>query len=188
MPALWVALVIFIIISAATVAGFKAYEYTGTPEFCVSCHQMETKYASWQNSEHAEVRCMACHSSPEKYGELIAHLRGSRYVYTYLTGWYTRPVIKAEPDSPARREACLACHSEMSLVKGEEAKLLAGKTAQTHTMHRDLKLQCTECHANLVHGKFEPVAAKPKSELCVACHTSRGVWWFPEVAENSRQY
>jgi len=38
------------------------YHKTETPEFCASCHVMETQYDAWlHNGAHRRVKCTDCH-------------------------------------------------------------------------------------------------------------------------------
>ena len=86
------------IIAAIFIGVFAAFiTYSSTPRFCGSCHIMETRYVSLRNSDHAdEASCIDCHSEPGLMGEIEAHLAGSRYVYTYLTGELSAPILLAE--------------------------------------------------------------------------------------------
>ena len=88
--------------------------YTSTARFCASCHIMETRYVSWQNSDHAAyTNCLSCHSEPGLTGEIKAHLAGARYVYAYLSGRQSGPILLADvpnqPHSSAVR-SCNSCH------------------------------------------------------------------------------
>jgi cytochrome c nitrite reductase small subunit len=45
--------------------GWGVMAYTSMPDFCNSCHVMNTRYVSWQRSPHgAAATCIECHSEP----------------------------------------------------------------------------------------------------------------------------
>lgn len=44
--------------------GMAFAEYSMQPDFCRSCHNMETYYQAWHNSTHKNVPCTDCHFEP----------------------------------------------------------------------------------------------------------------------------
>ncbi len=164
------------IILCVLVAGILAvpiYRYTDSPGFCNSCHYMNTKYASWERSSHADVTCIVCHSGPGTFGGFIAHIEGMKYVPIYLTGELTRPIIGAEHDDASHRAACLKCHDTQKMSYSER-NLWPDQRA--HSIHESLELPCTSCHADFIHGSLSPTrTASVKKELCGQCHRQENV-------------
>jgi nitrate/TMAO reductase-like tetraheme cytochrome c subunit len=153
---------IFAFIGIATVAGLQ---YTSSPSFCgEKCHQMSTRYASWKHSTHSDIECLECHAEPGIRGEVAAHVNGVRYIGPVLTGELTRPIIRAEVSDAT----CLQCHKEVAEALRE--------LREVHTVHIEIDLQCTNCHANLVHATIQPGEALPTKETCVECHQQKGVF------------
>lgn len=139
--------------------------YTSTARFCASCHIMETRYISWQNSDHAAyTNCLSCHSEPGLTGELKAHLAGARYVYAYLSGRQSGPILLAEVPN----ENCFKCHDANSFSdNGEEVGQVH---ASYHRLHTEKKINCTACHGGLAHATMLPVKSRSAMALCQDCH------------------
>jgi len=162
-PLTWIASAgIVVVILIGVFAAFIAY--SSTPRFCGSCHIMETRYVSLRNSDHAdEASCIECHSEPGLIGEIEAHLVGSRYVYTYLTGELSAPILLAEVPN----ENCFKCHELTRLSK----KPSPGEIHETyHTIHIEKELHCIGCHGGLAHATMLPVKARSAMTLCIRCH------------------
>ncbi|HXH13369.1 MAG TPA: NapC/NirT family cytochrome c [Alphaproteobacteria bacterium] len=141
--------------------GWGVMVYTATPDFCNSCHVMNTRYVSWRRSPHmAAATCIECHSEPGWWGELRAHLNGARYLVVLLTGEMSGPLIRAEVSDAS----CLECHPAAQLPETVRNHRIL------HTTHLARGLHCADCHAGLVHGTLYGGQARPAMTLCVECH------------------
>ncbi len=158
----WLTLaLVLVVIGIGGSASWGVMTYTGSPEFCTSCHIMETRYASWQRSPHfGKATCIQCHSEPDAWGEFRAHLNGTRYLYVMLTGEKSGPILRATVDSAT----CAHCHPAGALPE----------TTRTHRVFHRAHLAggivCTACHAGLVHGSLYGRQARPAMQGCVVCH------------------
>lgn len=140
--------------------------YSSTPRFCASCHLMETRYISWQHSDHAQVTdCLSCHSEPGPLGELKAHLAGIRYLYAFVTGRQRGPILLAEVPNGN----CLKCHEQEQLLT-EEPPARGEVHSTYHHLHLARQQQCTACHGGLAHATMLPVKARSAMSLCQSCH------------------
>lgn len=144
--------------------------YTSKSETCGTCHEMRTLYVSWQHSTHDGVQCMQCHSDPGLWGQIVAKVQGAQRLAVHLAG--TFDLIRAEVGN----KICLQCHPGFKendkLVALADHPLL--ERFPVHQRHEPLDLECTNCHARMVHGRLhtsQPVAA----EDCSECHEERGV-------------
>jgi nitrate/TMAO reductase-like tetraheme cytochrome c subunit len=147
-------------------AAWGALTYTASPAFCASCHVMETRYVSWRRSGHADrASCIECHSEPGPWGELKAHLNGTRYLYVMLTGEKSGAILRAE----VAAATCERCHSPAGLPERTPHLVVR------HGLHRGRGVECTACHAGLVHGALNARDVRPASDVCAACHAGRGV-------------
>lgn len=154
------------ILVCAVVAGFIGY--SSTPQFCSMCHIMETRYVSWQNSDHADVTdCLSCHSEPGTLGEIKAHLAGSRYLYAYIRGEVSRPILLADVPN----QNCFKCHEKERL---KEEPVPTEIHATYHAIHIEKGLSCVECHGGLAHATMLPVRARSAMSLCQQCHKAEG--------------
>jgi len=139
--------------------------YTSTARFCASCHIMETRYVSWQNSDHAAyTNCLSCHSEPGLTGEIKAHLAGARYVYAYLSGRQSGPILLADVPN----ENCFKCHDAENF--GENAQDLGQAHSSYHRLHVEKKIACVSCHGGLAHATMLPVKSRSAMTLCQNCH------------------
>jgi nitrate/TMAO reductase-like tetraheme cytochrome c subunit len=144
--------------------GWGVMAYTSTPDFCNSCHVMNTRYVSWQRSPHgAAATCIECHSEPGWGGELKAHFNGARYLVVMLTGEMSGPLIRAEVSDAS----CLPCHPPEHLPETVRNHRIL------HAKHMNMGLHCADCHAGLVHGTLYGGQTRPAMALCVDCHARR---------------
>ena len=159
----WIAITLTVVLVVAALSA-ATIMYTSTPQFCSSCHIMETRYVSWKYSDHADfTTCLSCHAEPGLMGEIKAHLAGSRYVYSFLRGRVSRGVLLAEVPN----ENCFKCHDEAQLPE----KPRGGAVHDTyHTIHTAKELHCVECHGGLAHATMLPVKARSAMTLCQRCH------------------
>lgn len=158
----WLTLtLIFAVVGIGVVAAWGVITYTGSPAFCASCHIMQTRYVSWQRSPHGgKATCIQCHSEPDAWGELKAHLNGTRYLYVMLTGEKSAPILKAT----VAAATCERCHAAETLPEATRTHRIL------HREHLDREIECTACHAGLVHGSLYGRQARPAMEGCVGCH------------------
>ena len=153
-----------LVIVVAAAVFLAAISYTSTPRFCSSCHIMETRHISWKNSDHADsTNCLSCHSEPGTLGEIKAHLAGSRYLYAFVRGEVSGPILMAEVPNMN----CFKCH-EAETLKEDPAP---GEIHATyHAIHIEKELMCVECHGGLAHATMVPVRARSAMSLCQRCH------------------
>jgi nitrate/TMAO reductase-like tetraheme cytochrome c subunit len=158
----WLTLaLVLVVIGIGGGAAWGVLSYTGSPVFCASCHVMQTRYVSWQRSPHwGKATCIQCHSEPGPWGEIKAHLNGTRYLYVMLTGERSSPILKAAVASAT----CERCHAGGALPE-------VTRTHQVlHRAHLAREIECTACHAGLVHGSLYGHRTRPAMAGCVSCH------------------
>lgn len=87
----------------------STWDYSGKPDFCASCHTMETVTSSHSNSAHAEVTCTACHLgvgfAPTM---LVKKATDASQIVKNLTGTYEKP-IRIRHNVPVT-QSCESCH------------------------------------------------------------------------------
>lgn len=151
--------IIFIVSSAVilAIAIFGTMEYTSRPQYCNSCHEMNSMYSAWSTSAHKKVLCLKCHAKPGTIGYFEAKLGGLKDVYYHITGTYKKP-IKVIGDSKQFNVSCLQCH-----------KNKVGQNTPHNTIHFKVGLACTECHDDLVHNKKNNTKP-PTLAICNKCH------------------
>ncbi|AZU63668.1 NapC/NirT family cytochrome c [Neobacillus mesonae] len=140
MPKKWLlvlALIVGVFLSFSTV---KSMDYLDSPGFCQNCHTMQSQYASFMDSTHAELQCNDCHlPHKSEAGKLFFKGRaGMTHIYYNTLGKNQIPdVIHAtERTKGIMNDNCISCH----------------KSTLTNVSH-DAKDSCTSCHTTVPHGK-----------------------------------
>ena len=141
-----------------------AVEFSSTPTFCQSCHNMKPYYKSWQTSSHNQVACIECHIAPGIKGEAMGKMQAMNQLVKYVTGTYgLKPWAEVEDASCMRS----GCHSERKV----EGLVDFNGVAFDHTKHlgelrREKQLRCTSCHSQIVQGEHIAVTVS----TCILCH------------------
>jgi cytochrome c nitrite reductase small subunit len=115
-------------------------EQTDSPDFCNSCHIMDSAFGSFQESNHAHLQCNDCHAPTDN---LLVKLSfkaraGAGHMYYNTIGRGSIPdVLHATSDSvDVVNDNCISCH-EPSLQE------------VSHTS----KETCSDCHRSVPHGR-----------------------------------
>ena len=162
------AALLFLVVAVfgAVALGAYAIEITGHPKFCVSCHNMDEYYASWEHSSHKDVACIECHAKPGVSGIVAAKAQGMVQLVEYISGSYgTKP--HGELGNANCQQA--GCHEE--IVKDEKLILLYDKIKFRHDKHlgehpNGKTLNCVSCHGQTVQGQHISVS----KTTCLTCH------------------
>jgi len=147
--AILIAFMALIIIGLA-VTGYRFYDYVEhDPQFCASCHIMETAWRTWQEGSHKAVGCKSCHQQ---------HIQDrARIVWR----WATSNIEAIPPHTQLKREVCENCHLN------EKTQWAHIQTTAGHDVHVvRAKLECLACHLPSLH------ATNPQAAACATCHTS----------------
>ncbi len=145
--------VLGVVAVAALIVGWRGYQYIQhSPNFCMSCHTMDSAWALWSQSAHRNVECHTCHESN--------FATSMKQLYEYATQRPVEVVKHARVD----RAVCETCHSaEKSPSKWNRIAEMPG-----HKVHAGKeRVQCVQCHATQIH-RF-----RPAEQICGDCH--RGV-------------
>lgn len=155
-----------IAIVALLAVGKPVYEYSNSPEFCGTCHTMDTAVASYEQSRHRTVGlqdgCMGCHShvriGPIE-NKLVANLKdhaveGTKDLIMYFAGGEVHPDINYTVPH-LENERCLYCHStDPRAIPSSQHPV----TAADHSTPIDVSEQ------------FEKAVANPREQDCRVCH------------------
>ncbi len=143
---------------------------TSTDEFCMSCHSGHAHdeevlaTAHGNNSSGIVVECQQCHLPQEPINYLIAKIKVSTDVFTYLatpdfstTEW--QEANRARLSEMAREDirgmnssTCRNCHVRVYEFQPEAMSQMA---AGMHTMNASRpeseRQQCVDCHTGIAH-------------------------------------
>jgi len=94
------------------VGGGRMVKFMDGPRFCgTACHQvMEPEWVAFQNSPHANVRCVDCHVGEGAGAKFNAKLNGLRQMVSSTFDLYERPVPTPVHQLRPARETCEKCH------------------------------------------------------------------------------
>jgi nitrate/TMAO reductase-like tetraheme cytochrome c subunit len=94
------------------IGGARMLHFMDSPEFCgTACHPiMEPEWVAYQNSPHANVKCVDCHVGEGAQALLDAKLNGLHQVYSAILDKYERPVPTPVHQLRPARETCEKCH------------------------------------------------------------------------------
>jgi len=158
----------FLVIAAFGAVALGAYgiKITGHPKFCVSCHNMDEYYASWEHSSHKDVACIGCHAKPGIAGTVAAKAQGMVQLVQYISGSYG-----TKPHGELGNANCqqIGCHEE--IVTDEKLILLYDRIKFRHDKHlsehpNGKTLNCVSCHGQTVQGQHISVS----KTTCLTCH------------------
>jgi nitrate/TMAO reductase-like tetraheme cytochrome c subunit len=162
------AALLFLVVAVfgAVALGAYAIEITGHPKFCVSCHNMDDYYVSWEHSSHKDVACIECHAEPGVAGLAAAKAKGIVQLVEYISGSYgTKPHGEISSASCQQGD----CHGQ--IVNDEKVLMLYDKIKFRHDKHlsehpNGKSLNCVSCHGQTVQGQHISVS----KTTCLTCH------------------
>jgi nitrate/TMAO reductase-like tetraheme cytochrome c subunit len=162
------AALLFLVVAVFGAVALGAYgiKVTGHPKFCVSCHNMEGYYASWEHSSHKDVACVGCHTKPGVAGTVAAKAQGMVQLVQYVAGSYgTKP--HGEISSASCQHG--GCHEEIG--KDDKFVMLYDRIKFRHDRHllehpNGKTLNCVSCHGQTVQGQHISVS----KTTCLTCH------------------
>ncbi len=155
-----VSLIVLLLVLLATT------ELTSKPNFCSSCHYMESYVEGWKTSSHADVTCTKCHFPPGFKSKVKGKLTAASMVVNYMTGIYK----KSKPWAEISDESCLrsGCHVERLLNGNVPFKegIIFDHRSHLNNLRREKELRCTSCHSQIVQGEHISVT----ETTCFLCH------------------
>ena len=136
--ALKIALAVFVFAAVGMLVAGAGYAYADSPQFCGSCHSMTESTASWQASNHKQIRCTDCHLPHQNLAiHLIVKAKtGMNDTYHEVLRDYPANMVLSTQGKAIVNDNCLRCHQ--STV--ENTAMAAGGN------------DCIKCHRGLVHG------------------------------------
>ena len=163
---LWRRKLIVVAVCVLGIAGMAVMIHqTSRPLFCKSCHEMQYVYRTWTESSHQDVSCEHCHYEAGVVGMIKTKIGGLKEGLKHVAD---RPAIEDIHPGISRvpSERCMHCHEQAELPDEFTYHLLT----ITHQKHLDRGAECTDCHANVVHGGKAPFKNTPSMSKCLGCH------------------
>jgi len=138
----------------------KALSYLSSdPIECINCHVMESYYASWKNSSHAErATCVDCHLPADNYvDKYVSKARdGWNHTVAFTLNTYGKRMQISDDGSRRVQENCIRCHTSQArtIVKGSEGHYATGSGNLGDR-------KCWDCHRLVPHGKVRSLNGSP---------------------------
>ncbi len=126
--------------------GWGVIQFTNSPTFCSSCHEMAPEYSTFTASAHNNITCVQCHIKPGAVNMLTHKMKSLKEVYYHVTG-VPEQIVQTESEAISN-ENCLQCHSKNRLVTA------SGDLKVNHKGHIEEGVPCISCHAGVVHAKI----------------------------------
>lgn len=100
-------------VSLIALASVGVVHYTESNEFCGQvCHApMAPEFSAHQVGAHARVDCVQCHVAPGAKGFVAAKTNGTRQLYLFMRGTYSKPIPEPHDRLPAVTGTCAECHT-----------------------------------------------------------------------------
>lgn len=141
-----------------------ALELTNTEKFCISCHEMETNFAEYQETihynNHSGVRatCPDCHVPKQWQHKIKAKILASKDVYHTLVGTidtpekYEKHRLEMASMSWVKMKAsdsreCRNCHK----FEYMDFTIQENRAAAQHQTALDEGKTCIDCHQGIAH-------------------------------------
>ncbi|MBM4300682.1 MAG: cytochrome c nitrite reductase small subunit [Deltaproteobacteria bacterium] len=121
------------------------YAKSESPEFCGSCHVMESRYEAWFHAgAHRRIKCVDCHlpNDTSLNHALWKVLDGGKEFLVFHTGRVAEDIRLSPHGAKVLKENCLRCHTETMARVNEDRN-------------------CWECHRRLGHKQTGAMATLP---------------------------
>jgi len=140
----------------------KATSYmSNDAEACINCHVMESYYATWQHSSHAQrAECVDCHLPVENYIDKYASKSrdGWNHSVAFTLNTYGKRMLITDDGARRVQENCKRCHASR---KATLVKHIDRYHAFDSETLGDRK--CWDCHREVPHGKVRSINGTPNN-------------------------
>jgi len=140
----------------------KAISYLSTnAEACINCHVMESYYATWQHSSHAQrATCVECHLPVDNYIDKYASKTrdGWNHSTAFTLNTYGKRMLISGDGARRVQENCVRCHSSLS-------KAIIKNIDRYHAFDSESlgDRKCWDCHRQIPHGRVRSINAAPNN-------------------------
>lgn len=156
------AVTVAVVMGVHLVKESKATSYLSSdPAACINCHVMESYYATWQHSSHAErATCVECHLPVDNYIDKYASKTrdGWNHSVAFTLNTYGKRMLITEDGARRVQENCIECHSSFS-------KTLIRNVDRYHAFDSESlgDRKCWDCHRNVPHGRVRSINGTPNN-------------------------
>lgn len=133
------------------------------PKACINCHVMNTQYATWQHSSHANVAsCVDCHLPTDNFFEKYKAktIDGWNHSVAFTMGTYDNAMKISEYGAERVQKNCISCHKSVTSTMSSNAK-------NYHNFDDKSSIEngrkCWDCHKSVPHGKVRGLSTTPNN-------------------------
>lgn len=141
----------------------KAFSYLSEdPKACINCHVMNTQYATWQHSSHAQrATCVECHLPTDGVvNKYMAKARdGFNHTLAFTLDTYDHAMRISDDGASRVQKNCISCHKSVTSVIGSNAD----KYHNFDDSNVENGRKCWSCHKQVPHGKVRGLTTTPYS-------------------------
>ncbi len=154
--------VVAIVFFAYLVYASKALSYlSADPKACINCHVMNTQYATWQHSSHAErATCVECHLPVDNMlNKYAAKARdGWNHSVAFTMNTFGQNIGISEDGANRVQANCISCHATLT-------QLIIANRDRYHdfTGSPVTDRKCWDCHRDVPHGKVRSLSSTPNA-------------------------
>jgi cytochrome c nitrite reductase small subunit len=140
----------------------KALSYLSSdPKACINCHVMNTQYATWQHSAHAQrATYVECHL-PTNEGMLAKYVAkakdGWNHSVAFTLNTYDNAIQISDDGAKRVQNNCISCHKSVTST-------LVSNSDHYHNFD-DPEVatgrKCWSCHKGVPHGKVRGLSTTP---------------------------
>ncbi len=151
-----------IVFFAYLVYASKALSYLSTdPKACINCHVMNTQYATWQHSSHAQrATCIECHLPVDNMlNKYAAKARdGWNHSVAFTMNTFAQNIEISEDGANRVQANCITCHATLT-----EGILANSDRYHDFTGVPETDRRCWDCHREVPHGKARSLSSTPNA-------------------------
>ena len=156
-----VSVAVFVILIGIALPVFSTLQ----PEYYERYPGLHVRMDNWRKSTHSKVGCAGCHVNPGFVGFMTFAAKSIPDFYSQLIQGPRQTNLLGVPD----RSACRQCHTDYRQVSPQGDLLIPHRA---HVVV--LKMQCAQCHKNLVHSVNVAGFNRPEMSTCLAaCHNGK---------------
>jgi hypothetical protein len=134
------------------------------PDYYSRYPALRVRMDNWRKSTHANFSCADCHMDPGPVGFLSFAAKSVPDFYSQLVQGPRSTNLLSVPD----RDACQKCHTNYRQVSPQGDLLIPHRA---HVVQ--LKMNCADCHKNLVHSANDRGFNSPEMSTCLRCHDGK---------------
>ena len=128
---------------------------------CINCHVMQSYYATWQHSSHAQrAQCVDCHLPVEDYIDKYASKTrdGWNHSVAFTLDTYGKRILISDDGARRVQENCIRCHASLS-------QTLIRNVDRYHAFDSESlgDRKCWDCHRQVPHGGVRSIDATPNN-------------------------